>query len=534
MRPPFPTLPLEWKLAALVVVVVLFSGGVAGYFASQTLTLEINGIVGARLLGIARMIADREEVRSAFKLKNPENQLQPLTELWMAQSGVDFIVVFNMDGIRYAHPNPQLIGQYFTGGDEGPALQGQEYVSEAIGISGPSLRAFVPIYDDNHKQVGVVAVGMWMVNLSSEVRDVLVDAAVVSLLGLVVGVLGAGLVAYNIKASIFGLEPAQIRAILEQRMAILQNIREGVIAVDGESNVSIINKEAERLVGIGQEAVGQPVTGVLPNTRLPDVIATGRRDYDQEQELMGRVILTNRVPIVVEGKVVGAVATFRDMSEIRDLAAELTGVKQLADTLRAQAHEFMNRLHTVSGLIQLGRHKDALEYISTVTHNHEEIVGFVTKRIHDPALAGLMLGKISVAHERGISLTLDPDSYVPVRDARLGRVDLVTVVGNLTENAFEAVSTLSEERRNVWVSLYCSESEMLIEVEDTGVGVEEAGRPLLFQRGYTTKAGSKGIGLSLVMAEVRRANGSIQVESELGGGARFTVHLPRAGSLEET
>ncbi len=530
MRPSLPTLPLEWKLAALVVAVVVFSGLVAGYFASQTLSLEINGIIGDRLLGIARMIADREEVRRAFKLEHPENQLQPLTELWMAQSGVDLIVVFNMEGVRYAHPNPELIGELFTGGDEGPALQGKEYVSEAVGISGSSLRAFVPIYDDNHKQVGVVVVGMWMWHLNSEVRDVLVDAGVVSLLGLVVGVLGAGLVAYNIKASIFGLEPAQIRAILEERMAILQSIREGVIAVDERSRVALVNKEAERLTGVGQDAVGQPVAEVLPNTRLPEVLATGRHDYDQEQELMGRVILTNRVPILVEGKVVGAVATFRDMSEIRELATELTGVKQLAETLRAQAHEFMNRLHTVSGLIQLGRHENALQYISTVTHNHEEIVGFVTKRIHEPALAGLLLGKISVAHERGISLTVDPDSYVPVRDSRLGRLDLVTVVGNLIENAFDAVAPLPEENRNVWVSLYCSEKEMLIEVEDTGVGIRATDTSLLFEKGYTTKAGSKGIGLSLVMTEVKRAGGNVQVESEPGAGARFTVHLPRTNS----
>ena len=313
-------------------------------------------------------------------------------------------------------------------------------------------------------------------------------------------------------------------------MAILQSIREGVIAVDERSRVALVNKEAERLTGVGQDAVGQPVAEVLPNTRLPEVLATGRHDYDQEQELMGRVILTNRVPILVEGKVVGAVATFRDMSEIRELATELTGVKQLAETLRAQAHEFMNRLHTVSGLIQLGRHENALQYISTVTHNHEEIVGFVTKRIHEPALAGLLLGKISVAHERGISLTVDPDSYVPVRDSRLGRLDLVTVVGNLIENAFDAVAPLPEENRNVWVSLYCSEKEMLIEVEDTGVGIRATDTSLLFEKGYTTKAGSKGIGLSLVMTEVKRAGGNVQVESEPGAGARFTVHLPRTNS----
>jgi PAS domain S-box-containing protein len=513
-----------------VIIVVVFSGAVAGFFASQTLAIEINGIVGDRLLGVARMVADRDDVRQAFSLDHPENELQPLAETWRDQSKVDLIVIFDMKGTLFSSPNRSSVGQRFSGGDEWLALHGEEYISQALDTSGASLRAFVPVYDDQHRQVGVVVVGMWMWHVSSQVQDMLIDAGAVSLLGLIVGVLGAVLVAYSIKASIFGLEPAQIREILEERVAILQSIREGVIAVDKSSRVTMVNKEAERLTGVGQDAVGEPVSKVLPNTLLPEVVAAGRRDYDQEQMLMGHVIITNRVPIVVEGKTVGAVATFRDMSEIRELATELTGVKQLAETLRAQAHEFVNRLHTVSGLIQLGRHEEALKYISSVTSDHEQIVGFVTRRIHDPSLAGLMLGKISAANERGITLSLDPDSYVPIRDAGLSRIDLVTVVGNLIENAFDAVSPLPEESRNVWVSLYNSEKEMLIEVEDTGVGIEDPNQPYLFERGYTTKAGSKGIGLSLVIAEVNRVEGNIQVESEPGEGTRFTVHLPRASS----
>jgi two-component system sensor histidine kinase DctS len=192
----------------------------------------------------------------------------------------------------------------------------------------------------------------------------------------------------------------------------------------------------------------------------------------------------------------------------------------------------VNRLHTVSGLLQLERYDDALQYISNVTHTYEEMVGFVTRRIREPALAGLVLGKISAANERGVNLSVDPDSDVPAKDDRLDRVDLVTVVGNLVENAFDAVSSLPEERRNVWVSLYADEREMLIEVEDTGVGVKDSDRDRLFERGFTTKAGSKGIGLSLVMQEVSRAGGSVELDSWLDAGTRFTVHLPMVADGE--
>ncbi len=524
---PTLSLPLHVKLAALVVIVVVFSGAVAGYFASQTLGHEIDDLVGSRMLGLARIIAAQNKVREAFKLEHPEKVLQPLAEQWMDQGGADLIVIFNMDTIRYAHPNRDLIGKHFTGGDEGPALQGEEYVSHAVGISGPSQRAFAPVYDEFGRQVGVVVVGMWGDNLTRQIQGVLWETALVSLIGLVVGIIGAVAVAYNIKASLFGLEPAQIGALLEERVAILQSIREGVMAVDRQRRITLLNREAERLMGIDQRMIGKPVTEVVPNSRLPDVVETGNPEYDQEQVIRGRVILTNRVPLVVGGKVVGGVATFRDMSEIRELASELTGVRQLAEALRAQAHEFVNRLHTVSGLLQLGRHEEAIQYVASATHTQQEKVGFITERIREPALAGLILGKMSAANERRIELDVDPDSDVPANDLVLKGVDLVTVVGNLVENAFAAVSSLPEERRRVWVSLYVGEREMLIEVEDTGVGIAEEHRGDLFARGFTTKPGGKGLGLALVMDEVSKVDGRVEVDSTPGEGSRFAVHIPR-------
>ncbi len=529
MRRTIPYVPLQWKLTALVVAVLLFSGLVAGYLASQALTGQMDDLAGDRVLGIARLIAARPEVKAAFRLDHPEKTLQPLVEQWVEQTGLDLIVIFNMDTVRYAHSNPVLVGHHFTGGDEGPSLHGQEYVSHATGISGPSLRAFVPVYDDSGKQVGVVVAGVLISSLSEQVRQSLVEMAELSLFGLAVGALGAAAVAYNIKTSIFGLEPSQIGAMLKERVAILQGIREGVIAVDDRSQITLLNKEAERLTGLGQEAIGKDVVSVLSNSRLPEIVATGMPEFDQEQLLQGRTILTNRVPIVVNGRVMGAVATFRDMSEIQELAGELTGVTNLAETLRAQAHEFVNRLHTVSGLLQLGKQEDAIAYIASTTRTHEEMVAFVTRRIREPSLAGLVLGKISAGNERGVTLNLDPDSNVPVHQRRTGNLDLVTVVGNLVENAFDAVASLPEERRNVWLSLYADDQEMLIEVEDTGIGIRDEDRTHLFERGFTTKSGGKGIGLSLVMQELFRVGGSVEMESREGVGSHFTVRIPKGG-----
>jgi sensor histidine kinase regulating citrate/malate metabolism len=530
MRRMVPTLPLQWKLTILVVALILFSGVVAGYFSWRVLTKEVDGMMGSRLLGLARMVAARPEVADAFALENPSMVLQPMADTWAFLSGIDFIVILGMDAIRYTHPNRDLLGKRFTGGDEEMALLGGSYVSKAVGISGPSMRAFTPVYDRQGEQIGVVVVGTWMSNFSQHLDELLAEMAGLSLLGLAVGVIGATVLAYTIKRSIFGLEPEQIGKILEERVAILQSIREGVVAVDEKNRITMINGEAARLLGVGEGSIGRPVKDVLPTTRLPEVVASAQPDYDQEQTVRGTAILTNRVPVILRGRVVGAVATFRDMSEMRELAAELTGVKQLAEALRAQAHEFMNRLHTISGLLQLGRHDEAVNYISTVTRTHEEFIGFVTRRIHEPTLAGLLLGKISAAHERGINLSLDPDSHVPARDSRLDRVDLVTVVGNLLENAFDAVALLGEERRNVWLSMYADDREMTVEVEDAGVGIREDYLGHLFDRGFTTKPGNKGIGLCLLMHEVQRAGGTVDVDSQEGVGTRFSVRFPLNGA----
>ncbi|HZK66457.1 MAG TPA: ATP-binding protein, partial [Chloroflexota bacterium] len=183
----------------------------------------------------------------------------------------------------------------------------------------------------------------------------------------------------------------------------------------------------------------------------------------------------------------------------------------------------------VSGLLQLGKQQDALDYITNATQAHQEMVGFVTRRIHDPVLGGILLGKMSAAREQGVLLELDPDSYVPAKDRWLGRVDRVLIVGNLVENALDAVSSLEEERRHVWVSVYLDEVELLVEVEDTGVGIPAEDRESILERGFSTKPGSKGIGLSLVMLEVARLGGTLDLESQVGVGSRFVVRLPRDG-----
>ncbi|HZK66172.1 MAG TPA: PAS domain-containing protein, partial [Chloroflexota bacterium] len=268
---------------ALVMIVILISWVVAGVFMARGLSDQVDALQGERVMGVGRLLASRSDVRDAFQLEHPESVLQPLVEQLLKESNLDLIVVMDMRGIRYAHPNRDLVGLPFTGGDEGAALRGEEYVSHALGISGPSLRAFVPLHDRSGGQIGVVVAGVWTQNVENQTRGLLSDLAAFSLVGLVAGAFGAAAVAYNIKASIFGLEPAQIGTMLEERLAILQGVREGVMAVDREGRITLLNSEAERLLGIGEDVIGLPVVAVVPNSRLPEVVASGEPAFDQEQ-----------------------------------------------------------------------------------------------------------------------------------------------------------------------------------------------------------------------------------------------------------
>jgi PAS domain S-box-containing protein len=325
-----------------------------------------------------------------------------------------------------------------VGGDEGPALQGKEYTSKAVGTLGPSLRAFVPLYNNDGRQVGVVTVGIMMTDvnaLKGELRSWIFFAVT---LGLVIGILGSNYLAENIKKAIFGMEPYEIASMFNEREALLEAIREGILAVDKNGSITVINSEARRILGIRDNVQGRNVTEVIPNSRLVEVIESGVAEYDQEQRIKDVRVLTNRVPVKLKDQVIGAIASIRDMTEVNIMAEELTGVKKYVEALRVQNHEFSNRLHTIAGLIQLGEYDKAIDDICNYKTSQQNIISFITRRIKDPSVAGLILSKSGRCKELGIEFHLDEGCYLgPLKD--IDSNSLVIIIGNLLENAIEAV-----------------------------------------------------------------------------------------------
>lgn len=477
---------------------------------------------------IARVVAKSDVVKEGL-IEAENDRIQSYTEQVLQATEVLFIVVLNMDGIRMSHPNREMIGKRFQGGDEAPVLEGKEHISISRGTLEASLRSFVPVYDDRNNQIGAVAVGISLENVQEAVKSSHQILIVGSLLGLLVGVVGATLLASYIKRTLFGLEPFQIAKILEERNTMLQSVREGIVAVDKDAKITLVNKSALRLfkkAGLSESPIGLNINEYMPTSRLDHILKTGESELDEEQVINGVSLLVNRVPLKVEGEIVGAISTFRDKTEVNQLAEQLTGVKLYAEALRSQSHEFMNRLHVILGMVKMGYYDKLASYINQIVkHRHEE-VGMVTKNIKDPALSGFVLGKLSYAREAGVELTISSTHSLPEPKNTETTHELITILGNLVDNAIDAVRTSPEKRINVKLDFLIDSQTLKLEVSDTGSGIKETVFSSIFQKGFSTKGQNRGYGLYLVKQSIDKLGGTLTVDSFKGRGTTFYVDIP--------
>ncbi|MBE5107895.1 two-component system sensor histidine kinase DcuS [Bacillus thuringiensis] len=518
-----------WKtITLLVCTVVIFSLLVTDILISHNVERATEDSQAEKAKTIARIVANDSAVINGLIGKEDTSTIQTYTNRILKNTGVQFIVVMDMDGIRKSHPDPQKIGYHFIGGDEGPALKGQEHVSLAKGTLGLSMRVFVPVFADTGKQLGAVAVGISADNVKESVKKIRHIIYVGVGVGILVGIIGAILLARHIKKSLFGLEPHRIAKILEERNAMLLSVKEGIIAVDKEANVTLINNEAKRLlkkIGITEDFIGKDVALYTPNSRIKEVLKTGEAQLNVEQNIFGITIVTNRVPVYVKGEIVGVIATFRDKTEIRKLAEELTGIRLYAEALRAQSHEFMNKMHVVLGLTHMKQYEELQKYVSSMVSEHQYEIGGVMKRIKSPVFAGFLLGKLSYAREKNIKLIISEDSDLPdIYDESITH-ELITIVGNLINNALDAV--MSCEKKQVEMRIHYGDA-LTITVQDTGSGIPEDKLDKLFAKGYSTKGDNRGYGLYLVKESTERINGEIHIHSSIGKGTTITIEIPNS------
>lgn len=508
-----------------IILGALVLGAAASYFNESR---QLDKRYENRALGIAQTVARMPSVGDGLRDSDPSRTLQPLAQGILNASGASFVVIAGANGIRYSHPNPSLIGKPIDE-DFHTVLAGQPWIGVESGTLGVSARGKAPIFDGQGRVIGIVSVGFLEGTLAQQLAGMLPQLGFYVLVALALGIVGSFLLAQRLKRQTFGLEPGEIATLLETREASLHGIREGTVATDVAGRITLINDEARRLLRISTEVVGRRLTDVLPPGRVRDVLIGEATGVDEVVLAADRVLVISKMPVVVRGRTIGYVATFRDRTELESLVRELDNARTLTEALRAQAHDFSNRLHTIAGLVELGRHDEAIQMATESSSVSQELTESLLERVGDPVLGALLLGKSAVAAERGVQFRLSPDSRLD-GDAGHPR-DLITVVGNLIDNALDAAAIASNGGpRWVEVSIHKTDGDVVIQVHDSGPGIGENDLTKIFSEGYTTKLAApgsrRGLGLALVQQVAARRGGEVTVVNQ--GGAVFTVRLPLA------
>ncbi|MBJ2119493.1 sensor histidine kinase [Arthrobacter sp. MSA 4-2] len=514
------TMSLRFQLFLLQLFIVLAVVLVAGSTAVASQMQQIRDQYEDRMVGVAQSVAQLPSIIEAFDDPDPSATIQPIADLIAQSTGVTYVVVTDERGVRYSHPNPELIGKVVST-DPSIPLSGQIYVGTQTGTLGESWRVKVPIHSPEGAIIGTASVG----TLESELREDLFEDLPRLLIWLVaaalVGSAGSIYISRLVWRRIYKLEPEEIASLLETRDAMLHGISEGMVAVDETGRIALMNDEAKRLLDLDDAATGRHASAVLDPALARLLTSPGDAD---ETVLVGeRVLLARTTDAVVDSKRVGNVMILRDRTELHQLLTDLDGARDVTAALRAQAHEFANRMHTVSGLLELGRTEQAVDFISRSGHGGALISGSIAPGITDPDAASLLMAKSTICAEKDIALavtetsTLEPD----------GTTDAVTILGNLIDNAMEAVGADG----TISVDLESGPEIIRITVADDGPGVPDEVLGRIFSSGFSTKdggsAGTRGFGLALVTRIAERRHGQVVVEESLLGGAEFTVFLAR-------
>ncbi|WP_239952622.1 sensor histidine kinase [Pantoea sp. Z09] len=485
----------------------------------------------ALMPGLAEKVASRDLAAIA-------RLIQPLRD----QSDASYIVIGDVHQQHLYHSeSPERLNLPLIGGDNAEVLQGKTIISVRKGGIGVSLRSKAPIFDAQHQVIGIVSVGYLTSYIANINVSLLWQASLYGLALLLLLFLFSWMFSRNLKKQMFWLEPKDIALLVLQQKALLEAMYEGVFAVNAERQLILINRAARELLAIDRsesELLGKPLDEVIqihPAFLSQPVGDESGRQHDRITVLNQRQVIVNRVAIDLQpGEPGGWVCSFRDKNDINTLSSQLSQVKRYADSLRIMRHEQLNWTATLVGLLQMQRYDDAMRYIQAQSAGAQQVLDFVSARFTSPALCGLLLGKYVGAREKGVELKFDPACQLSRLPAAISETALMSVVGNVLDNAVDA--TLSVSRPAPPVELYISDRnhELVIEVADQGCGVDEALKPHLFEQGVTSKpardddllGAEHGIGLYLAASYVHQAGGSIEIEENSPQGTIFSVFIP--------
>ena len=531
---------LQTRIMLALILVVLLQAIISGSFTLRYIEVILEQRIGEQALQLSRVVSSLPQIRQGLIDRNVD-QIQSLAESIRSNTDARFIVIGDLDGIRFSHPIPERIGKKRVGGDNQRAIEkGESYVSKAVGSLGPSMRGKSPIFDDTGKVIGVTSVGYMLDSVDETIRGYQKSVIMIVVASLFLSVLVGMAISSHFKRILFGLEPEEIARLFEERNATLETVREGIISINSEGIITTINKTAVETLNLpkDQTLTGQNIRQVLPDSDILSTLESGEPEHDKEVWINGQSLIVNRLPVMVGGKTTGVVSSFRPKGELELLTRKLSHIEQYADTLRSQSHEYANKLHTIAGLIQIDAKDQALELIGQESKGVQELVHLLVDAVPDPIVAGCLLGKFNRARELGLELVVDRESHMEDIPEQIPRESLVTLLGNLLDNAFEAtrlkLKRFPDGKRTIRLTMSDYGNDLIFEIDDSGEGIPLEDQQRIFEKGVSTKKEvGHGYGLFLVSTILKELHGQISVQNHESGGGRITVYLPKKADLKQ-
>ncbi|MEH6533139.1 MAG: sensor histidine kinase [Photobacterium frigidiphilum] len=518
-------------LVSVIVLQIIMIGGVFHFSLSNTLNHQIStrAVIQAREIASDPQLIKAVMGRDTKDLKKQIDRLQRLSD-------ADFIVAGDSNGLRLAHPNGAKVGYPMQGGDNARALkEGKHYFSTRKGSLGFAIRGKSPIFSPSGKIIGVISVGYLLDKVGDWLLIYSYPFFFALLLMLMISSIGAWFFTWHMKKQMYGMEPEEIALSHRVQKSVFEAVYEGIVAVDHNGRVLAVNKRALSILGIShfpEHLDGRIINKfATPAFFFMGVDENGKSDdVERKNDLItcnGETLIATRVRIW-EGKIhAGWVISFRPRNDLNILTSQLTQIRIETDSMRVLSHEYANKLSTISGLIQIGAHEEALQTIRSETETHQKLIDFISQTFHSKVIAGLLLGKYSRAKELGLNLIFDPCCQLEKKPTNLSVDELAAIVGNLLDNAYEATIKNPNSNKTILILLTDASNELVIEVADNGTGISDNIADSLFTKGVSSKEQpGHGVGLYLVHNFVTRAGGTILVDEAEPQGTIFSLFIP--------
>lgn len=526
----FKQMPLERQLFISFVsvssILLLVTMGIMLYVDITRQLRSMDDTIRSSASYIAQLEAVEDMLERGYPDPAVSRQLDSLSE---NVKDLNVIVIYNTSGLRFYHTDRQQSGETFVEGEEVPILEGSEpYITTGYSTYGSQRRAFHAVENDQGEIIGFVMTSIFTSDIWEQNRVIVIYALVILGVVLLLGVgLSRGIVAL-LRGSLKGHHPTELLELYLKQEDVLNAIEDGLVATDREGTIIFSNQAAQRLLGASQgELEGRQLEEVFPESACVQAASTGQTFHNRSCVIGERQVLASEVPIRGEEGLDGVLSVLHDKTEMMRLSDQLSGTRNMLDTLRFFNHEFMNKLHVILGYLQTGETGKAISFIVNSGLVSSQAIRETADCIRASRLCALVIGKMMHAAELGIRLTVAPDSSCRPEDLLLEEQDCITVVGNLLENAIEELAKGDGELLEIKLGLYCRPDCNIIVCEDTGRGIDPAVREHIFEKGVSTKGEGRGLGLPLVQQIVESHNGTIDIVTEAGAGSCFTLTFTR-------